>query len=486
MARRLDQLDDSRLAARVRAGDEAAFEVLYDRHHRSLLSFCRHMLGNAEDGEDALQQTFLRAHGALGAGQLPETVRPWLFAIARNRCKTILATRRPAAVAVEDFEPSFDGLAEDVALRADLRELVADLGRLPEDQRAALVLFELGGMSQAEIAGAIGVPAGKVKALGFQARTELMAERDARSTPCSSIREELAVARGGALRRGPLRRHLNHCEPCQAYRMAVATQRAGFAQILPVAPALGLKAAVLAAATGKAGLEALSGGGVAGTAGGGAGSAASGGFGAGGGASGGGAGLAVVAKLSVAAVLVGGAALGGIAAVDRAAEPAGVNAAAAAIVVATPTPTATPTRTPAPTPTASPAPAPPDDGSGPRATATATAPLTEPAAPSATAAAAATASGAGQKPRLKRKRPRLKPVRGIVRERVPVTGEFSEPDPTPTPAPAGTAAPTTAPQRGRRRRRDPAPTATPTAVATATPAQTPRSPRRQPTATPTP
>src|SRR5215218_1130060 len=120
MSRRLDQLDDSRLAMRVRAGDEAAFEVLYDRHHRSLLSFCRHMLGNAEDGEDALQQTFLRAHAALRSGQLPDTVRPWLFAIARNRCKTIIAARRPPTIAVEDVEPSFDGLAEGVALRADL------------------------------------------------------------------------------------------------------------------------------------------------------------------------------------------------------------------------------------------------------------------------------------------------------------------------------------------------------------------------------
>ena len=136
---------------------------------------------------------------------------------------------------LDDAEPSFDGLADGVEMRADLRELVADLGRLPEDQRAALVLFELGGLSQAEIAAAIGVPAGKVKALVFQARTELMAERDARSTPCATIREELSVARGGALRRGPLRRHLNHCEPCQAYRAAVTTQRAGLASILPVA-----------------------------------------------------------------------------------------------------------------------------------------------------------------------------------------------------------------------------------------------------------
>ena len=124
MARRFEKLDDSRLAARVHKGDAAAFEVLYDRHHRALLSFCRHMLGNAEDGEDALQQTFLRAHKALVAGQLPDVVRPWLFAIARNRCKTMLAARRDVCVPVDDVEPSFDGLAEDVATRADLRELV--------------------------------------------------------------------------------------------------------------------------------------------------------------------------------------------------------------------------------------------------------------------------------------------------------------------------------------------------------------------------
>ena len=195
MAARFAQIDDTRLARRVAAGDAAAFEVLYDRHHRALLSFCRHMLGSSEDGEDALQQTFLRAHGALRAGQVPDAIRPWLFAIARNRCLSMLSARRAVAVPLEDVEPSFDGLADGVETRGELRQLVADLGRLPEDQRAALVLFELGGLSQAEIGTAIGVPAGKVKALVFQARTELMAERDARSTPCATIREELSVAR---------------------------------------------------------------------------------------------------------------------------------------------------------------------------------------------------------------------------------------------------------------------------------------------------
>src|SRR4051794_40904696 len=303
MSWRFEKIDDSRLAARVARGDDAAFEVLYDRHHRPLLSFCRHMLGSTEDGEDALQQTFLRAHGALRSGQLPDAVRPWLYAIARNRCLSMLAARKAVSVPLDEVSPSFDGLADGVELRADLRELVGDLGRLPEDQRAALVLFELGGLSQAEIGVAIGVPAGKVKALVFQARAELMAERDARSTPCTTIREELAVARGGALRRGPLPRHLRLCDPCQAYRAAVMTQRAGLASILPVAPALGLKALVLtAAATKGAAGGAAAGGGILG--GGAAGGGALGGGAAGGGALGGGA--------ASGGALSGGAAGGGV------------------------------------------------------------------------------------------------------------------------------------------------------------------------------
>ena len=245
--RRLRRLSDEGLAALVARGDAAAFEALYDRHHAALLAFCRHMTGSREDGEDALQQTFLRAHRALLADRAPDAVRPWLFAIARNRCRTLLAARRPA-VPAEEVEVAFDGLADDVRRRADLRELVADLGRLPEDQRGALVLHELGDLSHSEIATVIGCAPEKVKALVFQARTALVADREARATPCEEIRGQLETARGGLLRRGPLRRHLRQCAPCSSYRLVVAQQRAGLAIILPVAPSAGLKAAILGGA----------------------------------------------------------------------------------------------------------------------------------------------------------------------------------------------------------------------------------------------
>jgi RNA polymerase sigma factor (sigma-70 family) len=222
---RFGQFDDERLAKLVRSGYEAAFEVLHDRHRASLLAFCRHMLGSREDGEEALQETFVRAYRALRTGRLPDAVRPWLFAIARNRCRTVLGTRRDAAMPVQEIESGVDGLAEDVQRRAQLRELVADLARLPDDQREALVLSELGDLSHTEIAATIGCPPGKVKALVFQARTALIAEREARATPCEDIRAQLEIARGGVLRRGPLRRHLHQCDPCTRIAAGAAAAR---------------------------------------------------------------------------------------------------------------------------------------------------------------------------------------------------------------------------------------------------------------------
>ena len=262
-------------------------------------------------------------------------MRPWLFAIARNRCLTMLAARREAAAAPEDHEPGFDGLAEDVARRADLRELVGDLARLPDEQREALVLFELGGSSQAEIARVLACPPAKVKALVFQARSTLIAERDARSTPCEAIREQLSVARGGVLRRGPLRRHVRQCAPCDAYRLAVSEQRDRLAVLLPVLPTAGFKAAVLAAA----GLS--GGGGSAAAAGGGA--ASLGGAVAGGGAvsAGGVAATALVAKVAVTVAVAGAGVSGAVAAVHAERAPATPEVRAVA---------ATPTRAPKPAP----------------------------------------------------------------------------------------------------------------------------------------
>ncbi len=102
-------------------------------------------------------------------------------------------------------------------------------------------------MSHAEVGSIVGCDVVKVKSLVFQARSSLIETRKARDIPCMEIREQLATATGGVLRRGPLRRHLRECEGCAEFRDEVSRQRKALALLLPVAPTLGLKKAALAA-----------------------------------------------------------------------------------------------------------------------------------------------------------------------------------------------------------------------------------------------
>ena len=170
--RLLRTLSDERVVARVRAGDQAAFEVIYDRYHRSLLSFCRHMLGSADEAEDALQQVCVSAYNGLLADDRPIQLKAWLFAIARNRCLTMLRARREHAD-VDDVQPAVDGLAAEVQRREDLRDVLADLHRLPDEQRAALVLVDMEGLSVAEAALVLDIAEGTVKSRCSRGRATL-------------------------------------------------------------------------------------------------------------------------------------------------------------------------------------------------------------------------------------------------------------------------------------------------------------------------
>ena len=302
-------VDDEDLVSRVRDGDEAAFEAIYDRYAPGVLAFCHHMLSSRDDAEDALQHSLSAAYRMLRAGDQEIELRPWLYTIARNRCLSVLRARRMDVSLEAAPEPGgiADELADQVQRRADLRDLVADLRLLPDDQRGALVLFELGGLPQDEIASVLDVRRDKVKALVFQAREGLMRARRARDTPCTEMRRQLATLAGSIPTRSMLRRHVDRCPSCALYQAEVGRQRAGLALILPVLPTVGLKALVLGSVgrgtTAVAGGGATAGGGLAvlGSAGGGGGVACAGAT-AGGGAAGlAGAGATAAAGGSVAA-----------------------------------------------------------------------------------------------------------------------------------------------------------------------------------------
>jgi hypothetical protein len=106
----------------------------------------------------------------------------------------------------------------------------------------------------------------KVKSLVFQARSSLIETRKAREIPCHEIREQLATLTGGALRRGPLRRHIRACEGCAEFRDEVMRQRKALAAVLPVVPTVGLKSSLFASiGVGGGGGGAAIGGGAAAT-----------------------------------------------------------------------------------------------------------------------------------------------------------------------------------------------------------------------------
>ena len=322
--RALRVANDERLVAEVRAGNRSAFEAVYDRHHAGILAFSRHMLGSREESEDVVQHTFAAAYQAMLADERAIALKAWLYAIARNRCLSVLRARREH-LELEEADasaPATAGLSVEVEQREDLRALLGDLQRLPDNQRAALILAELGAHSHDEIAEILGVPAPKIKALVFQAREALMSRRLARDADCGVIREQLSVLRGGARRRGELRHHIAQCDGCRAFDAEVLRQRAGMAVLLPVVPALALKESSLLAAFAAGGGGAAAAGGGAAAVGGGAvgataagtavaGSAAAGGTVAGGTAAGGAAVAGGATGIGGSAILsTGGAVLG--------------------------------------------------------------------------------------------------------------------------------------------------------------------------------
>jgi RNA polymerase sigma factor (sigma-70 family) len=302
---------DQRLVEQIRRGNELAFEVAFERHGTGILAFCRHMLGSREEAEDAVQHTFAAAYRDLQrGGDRDIALKAWLYTIARNRCLSVLRARREHAAELEELPT--EGLSEQVERRAELRELLADVRELPEEQRAALLLAEAAGLSHAEVAQVLGCETGSVKGLVFRARSALIEMRSARETSCVEIREQLATLRGGALRRNELRHHLRRCPGCSAYRDEVRRQRQMMAVALPVVPSFGLKSSVLSAA----GITS---------------SAAAGGAAAGGAAAGGFAfGSAAIAKVALVGALAGGTVVAGEVVVHHAAQNEAVEVAPAA------------------------------------------------------------------------------------------------------------------------------------------------------------
>ena len=180
--------NDDRLVEQIRRGSEAAFAVAFERHSPAILGFCRHMLGSLVEAEDAVQQTFASAYHDLVRNPERETVlKPWLFAIARNRCLNMLRARREQPT--DDVERATVSLSEQVEQRepscANCLPISASFHKSSERRCCSR---ELGNLSHAEIARVLGCEVPRVKALVFRARTSLIQRREHVTSPAPRSR----------------------------------------------------------------------------------------------------------------------------------------------------------------------------------------------------------------------------------------------------------------------------------------------------------
>ncbi|HEY0390799.1 MAG TPA: sigma-70 family RNA polymerase sigma factor [Solirubrobacterales bacterium] len=235
---------DEHLIAMARSGNPGAFETIVDRYQGRLHGFCRQMLGSTEDAEDVLQEVFVNAYRAMLADEREINLRPWLYRIARNRCLNHL--RKPTADAQEsmDMVPTVEAAstAEKVHNREEFRQLLTDVGKLPETQRSALLLREMDAMSYEEIAQAMETSVPSVKSLLVRARISLAEASQARQLTCGEVRIDLAEAAEG-LRKlsGPVRRHVRDCEECADFRSQLRSNDKVLAALVPGGALLALK-----------------------------------------------------------------------------------------------------------------------------------------------------------------------------------------------------------------------------------------------------
>ena len=168
---------DEQLVDLVRAGDDRAFDAIHARYEQRLLGYARQMLGGAHhDAEEVVQDAFVRALAALRADEREMALKAWLYTIVRNRALDVL--RRPVRTTdLELHAPMLRDCTADphdrVTRSEDLHNLVGELKRLPERQRTALVMHELGGHSHEAIGRRLNVSTGGSKALVSRARSGL-------------------------------------------------------------------------------------------------------------------------------------------------------------------------------------------------------------------------------------------------------------------------------------------------------------------------
>ncbi|HEU4733536.1 MAG TPA: RNA polymerase sigma factor [Kofleriaceae bacterium] len=178
--------EDKELVARLQQGDEAAFEVLFDRHHDALRRTARGLVSTSASAEEVVQDTWVAVLGGLRSFEGRSSIRTWIFRILINRARTRSAREArivPASAiarAGDGAEPAAEAERCDpdtpnqLLLRKELAgELEAAMLDLPERQRAVVVLRDALGWSPEDVCSALRLNETNQRVLLHRARSRL-------------------------------------------------------------------------------------------------------------------------------------------------------------------------------------------------------------------------------------------------------------------------------------------------------------------------
>ena len=180
--------DEPQLVARLRAGEESAFEQLVRSTSGRLLAAARRLLRNEEDARDAVQNAFVRAFQSLSRFRQESSISTWLHRIVINEALMRLRSRAKSdEPSIDDLLPTFiaDGhqtrdtvdwseTADKALERAETAEIVRrKIDELPEIYRTVLLMHDIEEMSHAEIAESLGVSINVAKVRLHRARQAL-------------------------------------------------------------------------------------------------------------------------------------------------------------------------------------------------------------------------------------------------------------------------------------------------------------------------
>jgi RNA polymerase sigma-70 factor (ECF subfamily) len=163
----------SELLDRLRRGDVAAFEELYRQESDRMKSLAHHLLGSAQDAEDAVQEAFLKIYRGAARFRGASAVTTWTYRVLVNTCYDLLRRRRRSREsAALDAAGDAATVSRDHPLRLALE---SSLAKLTPRQREVFLLFEVEGFSHREVGEILEMPEATSRSVLYAAKRELQA-----------------------------------------------------------------------------------------------------------------------------------------------------------------------------------------------------------------------------------------------------------------------------------------------------------------------